>query len=359
QIGVETGQMMTMDDLDEESYRKAMAKREDRHWVYKREGLPCRVCGTHIVMEELGRRVAPTPFLGAAVLAPTALLTVGADGLLKDLGSEAVHAALIVPVTTDPTGQFPGSVRLGPDGRLTGRVGAVVDVVDAAHHIVPALDVDGRPCLLAVAADDARVRIVEHTSLDLTRPVVAVEYNAAAVTTTLAGGEVATAAVRAALVAGAGLLASEQLGIAEYCLDTTVKYLGERRQFGRIVGSYQALKHRLADLWVEIGGARAVARQAVAMLTEAGPRMSGYLEQGSVLRQEIDLAVTLAQYQCSAVAVRAAEEAVQLHGGVGMTWELPLHLSLKRAKADQLAFGSAGTRFDRLAELVDLPGPAR
>ena len=55
-IGVETGQMMTMDDLDEESYRKAMAKREDRHWVYKREGLPCRVCGTHIVMEVMGAR---------------------------------------------------------------------------------------------------------------------------------------------------------------------------------------------------------------------------------------------------------------------------------------------------------------
>jgi alkylation response protein AidB-like acyl-CoA dehydrogenase len=197
-------------------------------------------------------------------------------------------------------------------------------------------------------------------SLDLTRPVTLVELDSVAARDCLASGDTAREALRAALTAGAGMLASEQLAIAEWCLDTTVEYLGQRRQFGRVVGSYQALKHRLADLWVEVGGARAVARHAAALLAEAGPRMEGYTGQDGVeLRREIDIAVALAQLQCSSTAVRAAEEAVQLHGGIGMTWELPVHLYLKRAKADQLAFGSAGAHLAHLGELVDLPGPVR
>lgn len=310
-----------------------------------------------VVLEELGRTVAPVPLLGASVLAPTALLAAGADALLKEMDGESAHAALVVPVTTDPAAPVPDLVRIGSDGRLTGRVPAVVDVVDAARHVVVAVDDAGRTGLYAVAADDPGVQLTPHVSLDLTRGVTTVVYRGATVLAALAHGETATAALRAALTAGAGLLASEQLGIAEHCLDTTVRYLGERRQFGRVVGSYQALKHRLADLWVEIGGARAVARQAAALLATAGPRMEGWLDPGAELRREIDIAVALAQHQCAATAVRAAEEAVQLHGGIGMTWELPLHLHLKRAKADQLAFGSTGARLTRLAEAVDLPGP--
>jgi len=142
---------------------------------------------------------------------------------------------------------------------------------------------------------------------------------------------------------GAGLLASEQVGVARWCLDTTVAYLKQRRQFGRVVGGFQAIKHRLADLFVAVEQATAAARYAAAALA-AGDA-------------DIPVAVSTAQTFCSDVAVRAAEEAIQLHGGIGMTWEYPLHLYVKRAKADQIALGTPGDHHARLAQIVDLPAP--
>ncbi|MDT4938040.1 MAG: hypothetical protein QOG80_1711, partial [Pseudonocardiales bacterium] len=137
------------------------------------------------------------------------------------------------------------------------------------------------------------------------------------------------------------LLASEQLGLAQRCLDMIVDHLKTRYQFGRQIGSFQALKHRAADLWVAISQARAVARYAA----------------GCVADHDADapVAVALAQAYCSPVAVRAAEECVQLHGGIGFTWEHPTHLYLKRAKADAILFGTARRHRARLGELVGLP----
>ncbi|CAO0829314.1 hypothetical protein SMICM17S_07576 [Streptomyces microflavus] len=150
-------------------------------------------------------------------------------------------------------------------------------------------------------------------------------------------------AVRRGLLAGAGLLASEQLGIAERCLTETVRHTRERHQFNRPVGSFQALKHRMAQLWLEVVSARAAARNAADALATGSP--------------DAPLAVAVAQAYCSGVAVHAAEECVQLHGGIGMTWEHPAHLYLKRAKADSLAYGSAGSHREEVAELAELPAP--
>ena len=116
----------------------------------------------------------------------------------------------------------------------------------------------------------------------------------------------------------------------------------ERRQFGRPVGGFQAIKHRLADLYVEVESARAAARYAAVTAAEGDP--------------DRRVAARIAQAYCSEVAVKAAEECVQLHGGIGMTWEHPAHLYLKRAKADQIAFGDPGSHRRRLGELVDLRG---
>ncbi|MGA7051090.1 MAG: acyl-CoA dehydrogenase family protein, partial [Mycobacterium sp.] len=140
---------------------------------------------------------------------------------------------------------------------------------------------------------------------------------------------------------GAALLASEQLGVAQWCFETTLAYVKQRKQFGRAIGSYQAIKHRLADLWLEVGSATAVARYA------ADTRARGDEDAG--------IAAAIAQAYCSDVAVHAAEECVQLHGGIGMTWEYQAHVYLKRAKSDQLAFGTAYRHRTRLAEFVDLP----
>ena len=145
----------------------------------------------------------------------------------------------------------------------------------------------------------------------------------------------------AALATGAALLASEQLGVAQWCLDTTVEYLKTRYQFGRPIGSFQGLKHRLAELWVVLTQARAVARYAAGCLADGDP--------------DLRVAVALAQAHCAPVAVRAAEECVQMHGGIGFTWEYPAHLYLKRAKADAIALGTAERHRAALAGLVDLP----
>jgi alkylation response protein AidB-like acyl-CoA dehydrogenase len=192
----------------------------------------------------------------------------------------------------------------------------------------------------AVPASDARIEPV--VSLDMTRQLADVTLEAVA-GQELIGGAQGGDAVANALEVGAALLASEQYGVAQWCLTTTIAYLKDRRQFGRVVGGYQALKHRLADLYAAVESAGAAARYAAAATAEGDP--------------DTVVATAVAQSFCSDVAVKAAEEAVQLHGGIGMTWEHPAHLYLKRAKADQIALGTPAAHRARLAELVDLPAP--
>jgi alkylation response protein AidB-like acyl-CoA dehydrogenase len=163
--------------------------------------------------------------------------------------------------------------------------------------------------------------------------------------------------VATALVTGAALLASEQLGVAQWCLDSTVDHVRTRHQFGRPVGSFQAVKHRLADLWVEIAQARAVARYAAATLAKAPPPWRSVPPEAAA--PEVALAAALAQAHCGPVAVTAAEECVQLHGGIGFTWEHPAHLYLKRAKSSALALGTADRHRAALAGLVGLPAPGQ
>ncbi|MDX3571603.1 acyl-CoA dehydrogenase family protein [Streptomyces sp. ID05-47C] len=283
-----------------------------------------------VVLEELGRAVAPVPYLTSAVVATEALLACGSDDLLAGLSQGTTVAALAVGLHTAPGAAFP-SVRL-EDGRLHGELTGIADAAFADLLLVPADDGG----LYAVEA--AAGTVTPQVSFDLTRPLA---------TVTLAGvsgrrlGDAAPA-VRRALRTGAGLLASEQLGVAEWALTETVRYLKDRKQFNRPVGGFQALKHRLAQLWLEVVNLRAAARGAADALTTG---------------EDADVAVAVAQAYAASVAVHAAEEAVQLHGGLGMTWEHPAHLYLKRAKADSIAYGTAGAHRDTLAGLVDLPAP--
>ncbi|MEU8758728.1 acyl-CoA dehydrogenase family protein [Streptomyces sp. NPDC048659] len=293
-----------------------------------------------VVLEELGRAVTPAPYLTSAVVATATLLALGAEGgpaadLLGALASGERTAVLAVPFSTAPDGR-PAGTASGPPGDPDGPVPAVADAGTADVLLVPRPD-----GLYAVAAADAV--ITRTSSLDLTRPLATVDAGGAA-GTRLAGAEAAAGAVRHGLLTGAGLLASEQLGLAEWCLEETVRHTRERHQFNRPIGSFQALKHRMAQLWLELVGARAVARAAAdALATGAG---------------DAALTVAVAQAYCSKTAVRAAEECVQLHGGIGMTWEHPAHLALKRAKSASVALGSAGRHQDAIAALADLPAPA-
>ncbi|GGQ93372.1 acyl-CoA dehydrogenase family protein [Streptomyces asoensis] len=283
-----------------------------------------------VVLEELGRAVAPVPYLTSAVVATEALLAVGDEELLGRLASGRTIGALAVGLHTAP-GAAPKAVRV-EDGLLRGEVSAVADAAVADVLLVPADDGG------LYAVDASAVTVTPQVSFDLTRPL-------ATVTLTGAPGRRlgdAGPAVRRALRAGAGLLASEQLGLADWALTETVRYLKERKQFNRPVGGFQAVKHRLAQLWLEVVNLRAVARGAADALATGA---------------DVDIAVAVAQAYAAGVAVHAAEEALQLHAGIGMTWEHPVHLNLKRAKADSIAYGTAGAHRDAVAELVDLRAP--
>ncbi|MEU9390730.1 acyl-CoA dehydrogenase family protein [Streptomyces sp. NPDC048324] len=283
-----------------------------------------------VVLEELGRAVAPVPYLTSAVVATEALLECGDEELLGRLASGRTVAALAVGLHRAPGTAF--AVARLENGTLHGELTGIADAAAADVLLVPAEDGG----LYAVQASDATV--TPQVSLDLTRPLAGVVL-AGAPGRRLGDAE---PAVRRALRAGAGLLASEQLGLAEWALTETVRYLKERKQFNRPVGGFQALKHRLAQLWLEVVNLRAAARNAADALATG---------------EDVDLAVAVAQAYAAPVAVHAAEEALQLHAGIGMTWEHPIHLYLKRAKADSIAYGTAGAHRSEVAELVDLQAP--
>lgn len=287
-----------------------------------------------VVMEEIGRAVAPVPFLSSAVLATVALVRSGDTETLPALASGTVTAALVVPLSTAPWDAVAG-LAAGANG-LTGQVTSVAGAAEADVLVVPVAGSEGLE-LHTVSRDDAGVDVSPRLALDMTRPLADVRFSGAASTAVGAG----TQALAEALQTGAALLASEQLGVAQWCFGTTLAYVKERKQFGRAIGSYQAVKHRLSDVWFEISSATSAARYAADTIARGD--------------EDAAIAASLAQAYCSGAAVHAAEECVQLHGGIGMTWEYPAHLFLKRAKSDQLALGTAYRHRSRLGELVDLP----
>jgi alkylation response protein AidB-like acyl-CoA dehydrogenase len=311
--------------------------------------------------ETLAGFVAPVPFLGSAVVATTALLGAAsgaaasqgtpftpaqaAADLLRRMADGGVTAALAVPFAMAPGAAFPVLVRVaGPRpgdagvARLRGAVSGVADALPAGVLIVPAEGVPNALYLVDMSAEGVSKAPV--TSLDMTRQLCDLSFDDAP-GTLIASGPAATGALAAALAAGAAILAAEQVGLAQRCLDMTVAYVKERRQFARPVGSFQALKHRLADVWVAVSQARAASRYAAACLASGNP--------------DAKVAVALAKAYCSEAAVHAAQECVQLHGGIGFTWEHPAHLYLKRAKADSIAFGTPDAHRAALAALVNLP----
>lgn len=301
-----------------------------------------------VVAEEIGRSVAPVPFIGSAVLATVILLGVGDAELLAKLATGSITAALAVPFDSPPGARPKSAVRVVPaadaDGagiyRLSGTVAGVADALPADVLIVPA---DGVPFgLYAVQAGAPGLTRTPVVSLDMTRQLCDLTLTEVQARR-LAGGQTADEVLATALRAAAAMLAAEQLGLADRALDITLAYAKQRYQFARPIGSFQALKHRFADWWVAVAQARAASRYAAACLASGDP--------------DVDVAVALAKAVCSDAAVLAGQEMIQLHGGIGFTWEHPAHLYLKRAKSSALAFGTADRHRASLADLVNLPPP--
>ena len=147
-----------------------------------------------------------------------------------------------------------------------------------------------------------------------------------------------------ALQVGAALLAVEQVGAAQHLLDLAVEYAKSRLQFGRPIGSFQAVKHRLADLLVDVEHARSTAYHAIWALTDGS--------------DDPALATSIAQAVCSAALSHVATDTIQVHGGIGFTWEHQAHLYYKRAATDAVLLGSAEQHRDRVAAMVLDTAPA-
>ncbi len=293
-----------------------------------------------VAAEELGAALVTGPLLGTVALAVPALDAApagdGRDALRAALADGSRTAALVARLTEPYDGASAAGVAADGD-RLTGTVEHVPDAGAADVLVVAAAGPEG-PVLAVVDRGADGVRVQRCGSFDVTRPVARVVLDGAT-GTVLATGADADGALRHAFRTAGALLAAEQAGIARRLLDLTVAYAKERLQFGRPIGSFQAVKHRCADMLVAVEQARTAALHAAWAVDD--PRVD-----------DADLAVSIAQATCSETAYRVAADAVQLHGGIGFTWEHVAHLYYKRAVADAALLGSAEAHRERIAALV-------
>jgi acyl-CoA dehydrogenase len=258
-----------------------------------------------VAVEEFGRMLLPSPYLSTAVVALA---------LAYPAASQASEASeRYLPGLAD--GSLIGALALDGDVTMAGGAvsGVASNVVDGA--VAGLLLVRAGNSLVAVRAADASVEPLE--TLDQTRrqAVVRLDHSPAL----MAGPAARAIALQRVLIA------AECVSAAEHCLSVTVDYLKTRRQFGRPIGSFQALKHRAADLAVAVTSAHATARAAVwtAATDPAG----------------LAALAPLAALLCSRTFLQVAAEMIQLHGGIGVTWEHEAHLYFKRAKSTQLLLG--------------------
>jgi alkylation response protein AidB-like acyl-CoA dehydrogenase len=273
-----------------------------------------------LVSEELGRTLTPSPFLGSVVAA----------SLLIALDDEAASNRLLPRIAE---GTVAALAWAGAEGKWgSGAMTVDGDRLSGEAHFV--LDGDSAEVLLVVAdgavyeVDPAAADIVHTPAMDLTRRLARVGLDGAA--GVRIGPADATAALDAALDAAVVALAAEQVGAAARALEMTVDYAKVRHQFGRPIGSFQALKHRMADLHVLLEAARSAAYAAA---------------DGSVHP-------SAAKAYCSEALRTIAAETIQLHGGIAITWEHDAHLYFKRAHGSSELFGSPGRHLARLADLA-------
>ena len=264
-----------------------------------------------VLLEQTGAHLAPVP-----LLQQLAALAVLADGPWGErlLSGEAVACVARTPLE-----------RAG-DGSVSGRPEPVIYGSRADVLVAPAGDE-------LVAVDLAGVARSPEPAMDQTRELAWIDLDAAPATTVGGAEEVA-----AHLDRGAVFHSAEMLGAAEAVMSLAVEYAKVREQFGRPIGSFQAVKHRCADMLVDVEGMRSAVYHAAWALGAGGP--------------DAPAAAATAKIWCSDAAVRVAESALQVHGGIGFTWEADVHLYLKRAQLDGVAFGDARHHRARLSAIL-------
>jgi alkylation response protein AidB-like acyl-CoA dehydrogenase len=296
-----------------------------------------------VAVEVLGAALATGPLFGTVYLTIPALVAASAGPVRDDVLAELVEgrrtAAFAVP---DRAGSFdPTLIAVRANGSgdtltVNGTVDRVVDGGVADDLLVAAEGADGI-ALYAVEATASGVERTPLATLDLTRQQATIQFTDAPARLVADSGEAARV-IEHAFHVGSVLLAVEQVGAAQHLLDLAVEYAKSRLQFGRPIGSFQAVKHRLADVMVDIEHARSAAFHAIWALTDGS--------------DDAALAASIAQATASAAFVRAATDAIQTLGGIGFTWEHQAHLYFKRATTDAALLGNAEQHRSRVAELV-------
>jgi acyl-CoA dehydrogenase len=282
-----------------------------------------------VVFEEAGRALAAVPLLATSVLATYALLGSG------DRAACARHLPSLADGTRTATLAVGG---LRAERSSSGWIGHgeadfVLDGHTADLILLLAETPDG-PALFASGGDG--VTRTPRRVLDGSRPLALVTLHDAPLTPIGTPG----ATVERAFDVARAALAAEQVGGSAHALDATVSYVDTRHQFGRPIGSFQAVKHRLADLLVELEAARSAAAFAAASV------------EGEA---DLPMAASAAKVVCSETYRLAAAEYVQLHGGVGFTWEHPAHRYVRRARSSEVLFGTPDDHRTRIADLLALP----
>ncbi len=293
-----------------------------------------------VAIEELGAALAVGPFVGTVFLAIPALVAASAGPVRDELLAELVEGRRTAAFAViDRAGAFDPaavSVTAGAGSTVTGTVDRVVDAGAADDLLVAAAGPDG----VALYVVDAAAAGVQRTPLlvmDETRPQATVRLSDAPARL-LAGPDEAVRVITHAFQVASALLAVEQVGAGQHILDVAVQYAKDRLQFGRPIGSFQAVKHRLADMMVDLEHARSTAYHAVWALADGS--------------DDPALATSIAQATCSAAFSRIAADAIQTLGGIGFTWEHQAHLYFKRATTDAALLGSAEEHRSRVAEMV-------
>ncbi|ORB29202.1 acyl-CoA dehydrogenase family protein [Mycolicibacterium parafortuitum] len=299
-----------------------------------------------VVFEEMGAALVCAPFFSTVALAVPTLLASGDDTAMRRYlpalvdGSETATVVLNGTLDAwDPAAVSLTARRDGTDYRLTGRADRVLDG-HTANVILAVANTENGTSLFAVRTPAEGLGRQPMATLDRTRKVAALSFDGVPATLIGADGGAAAGleqAYRVAVIA----IAAEQVGAAQRCLDMAVTYARERIQFGRSIGSFQAVKHRCADMLVLVEGARSAAEYA------AG------LPDGD----EQAVAASVAKMVCSEAFLEVALDNMRIHGGIGFTWEHDAHLYMRRAKTTQLIFGTPDHHAQRLATLVTSSSP--
>lgn len=278
-----------------------------------------------VALEEAGRSLTPLPVLTSVLISQSALEHTTRSDVHARILAEAVNGERILAlVGQDVDG--PMTAELADDQwRITGKHSVALGIDSAHLLLVIAQSVQG-PALFAVAKDAPGAEIIPVESMDITRTGSAVRL--ADAPGEFVGGIADlprfTAYLRNRLAIG---LAAEQTGAAQRVLELTVEYLSSRVQFGRVIGSFQSIKHACAELAVDIDEAK----NALAYAVWASETQDSAC---------ITPAVAMAGSVCIGAGVKVAEESIQMHGGIGFTWEHPAHLYLRRALTSQAIVGS-------------------